>query len=195
VSVFVCSDMSASPDALELAVVTSDTSGKDLVVFVRRFLNGDAPALPASRPALVQVSLSLHAVGKCVDEEVELSASMHKSVKASLSTDPVLQAGMMKALGQDIDDRMKIAKERAKEAAVTAKPLSVGSLKTRVPHSVLTAMKEEGRLCAMWEYYNVWCDTRPGFGKPVILTYKEGSYVKILFQTLKEHLSPEQKAD
>jgi hypothetical protein len=101
---------------------------------------------------------------------------------------------MMKALGQDIDDRMKTARERAKESAVAAKPLSVGSVKTRVPHAVLVAMGEEGRLRAMWEYYNVWCDTRPGCENPAIFTYKKGSYVKSLFHALQEHLSPEQKA-
>ena len=89
---------------------------------------------------------------------------------------------------------MNIAKERAKEAAVAAMPLSVGSVKTRVPHPVLVSMGEEGRLRAMWEYYNVWCDTRPGYGKPAIFGYKEGSYVKSLFDVLQEHLSPHQKA-
>ena len=101
---------------------------------------------------------------------------------------------MMKALGQDIDDRMNIAKERAKNAAVVAKSLSVGSVKTRLPHPVLVAMGEEGRLRAMWEYYNVWADTRPGHGKPAIFGYKEGSYVKTLFNALQEHLPPDQKA-
>jgi hypothetical protein len=75
---------------------------------------------------------------------------------------------MMKALGQDIDDRMKIAVDR--EKTVAAKHLSGASVKSRVPHPVLVAMGEEGRLRAMWEYYNVWCQTRPGFGKTAILT-------------------------
>ena len=62
------------------------------------------------------------------------------------------------------------------------------------PDEVLTAMGEEGRLRALWEYYNVCCETRPGFAmltyKPAMLTYKEGSYD--LFHTLQEHLSSEQ---
>jgi hypothetical protein len=189
---FVCIDTSVAPAALELAAALSDTSGKDLALCVRRFLNGDAPALPASVPALVKVARSLQSVEKCVREDVDLPASMHKSVKACVSTDPVLQAGMMKALGQDIDDRMKIAVDRAK--MVAAKPLSGAAVKTRVPHPVLVAMGQEGRLRAMWEYYNVWCETRPGFGKPAIFAYKEGSYVNVLFQALQVHLSPEEKA-
>ena len=77
-----------------------------------------------------------------------------------------------------------------KEAASDARPMPVHSA---APHEVLTAMGEEGRLrackSALWEYYNVWCETRPGFGKPAMLTYKEGSYVNDLFHALQEHLS------
>jgi hypothetical protein len=100
---------------------------------------------------------------------------------------------MMKALEQDIDDHLQIAKERSKEAAVAAKPLSFGSVKTRVPHAVLVAMGEEGRLRAMWEYYNVWCDTRPGFGKPAILTYKEGSMSRFFSRRLRSISHPNRK--
>ena len=52
--------------------------------------------------------------------------------------------------------RIKSAKGRVKEAASDARPIPVDSA---TPDAVLTAMGEEGRLCALWEYYNVWCDT------------------------------------
>ena len=59
-------------------------------------------------------------------------------------------------------------------------------------------MGEEGRLRALWEYYNVWCETRPGFAmltyKPAMLTYNEGLDGNDLCHALQEHLSAEQLA-
>ena len=59
--------------------------------------------------------------------------------------------------------------------------------------AVVLADARPAALLALASFAVVLSDARPAaFGKPAMLTYKEGSYVNDLFHALQEHLSAEQ---
>ncbi len=191
----------STTDALVAGSAAARTPGALLYV-MRQRLDKDAHPLPKGADALrkVRASLDLLQVAQRQkdpvlwrdDDGVLQPAAwvrkLHRTVVATICLDDeTMREARQNTLRTAIEEGLRESKVH--KGAADGGGSAAGERAT--PIIALRVMGEAGRRRLMWEYYKVWCVTKPELSKAATMPYDDGSYMQTLFKVVSEHLREE----